>query len=67
MKLTKAQRIMLKIARDVGGTMRVFPDQWATASVLEARGLLAGNGQHFGRETTITDAGRRALAEREKQ
>lgn len=61
--LTKAQRVFLRIVSDLGGTAHVFPDQWSTASMLEARGLLAGNGKHIDRQTSITDAGRNALAE----
>lgn len=62
-KLTKAQRLMLQIAADFGGTARIFPDQFGVATGLEAMGLMAGNGKHFHRESTITPAGRKALAE----
>lgn len=52
---------MLELARDLGGTIRVFPDQFLTATILEARGYLAGNGKYFSRSATITPAGRAAL------
>lgn len=59
--LTKAQRVLLQIAISLGGTIRVFPDQFSTATALEARGLLVGNGQYLDRRATITPAGRAAL------
>lgn len=64
MKLTKAQTAMLQIAADLGGTIHVFIDQWSIATALEAAGYMTGNGRHFDRKSTITDAGRRALAGR---
>lgn len=64
MKLTKGQRVVLQVATDLGGAISVYPDQRSIVSVLEARGLMIGNGEPvFNRRSTITDAGRRALAE----
>ena len=60
-RITRAQRVLLQIAFDLGGKIRVFPDQRADASRLESLGLLTGNGKHFDREAVITDAGRAAL------
>jgi len=61
MKLTKAQKLMLTLARDLGGTIRVFPDQFSTATILEGVGYLVGNGKYFSRTATLTPAGRAAL------
>ena len=59
-KLTKAQRAFLRIAEAFGGECRVFQDQWTTASVLAARGLITVEGI-IQRTATLTPAGRAAL------
>ena len=61
-KLTKAQRVTLLVARDLGGTIHVYSDQSAIVTALESRGLMIGNGKiALERRSTITDAGRYAL------
>ena len=61
-KLTKAQIVTLTITRDLGGPIKVFPDQFGIVTGLEARGLMQGNGKIIGRMSSITEAGRVALS-----
>ena len=67
MKLTKAQRVTLRIATDFGGTIKVYPDQYSVVNMLKAHGLMIDNGMIIDRRASITDAGRRALAEAESK
>lgn len=61
-RLTRAARVTLQIAVDLGGSIHVYPDQRAIVTALEAQGLMIGNGQLvINRRSTITDAGRYAL------
>lgn len=60
-RLTKHQKVLLRLAIDLGGTINVFPDQRSDVSALENRGYMVGNGKHLDRQSTITPAGRRAL------
>lgn len=62
-RLTRAARVTLQIAVDLGGSIHVYPDQRAIVTNLEAHGLMIGNGKiAINRRSTITDAGRAALA-----
>lgn len=63
-RLTRPQRAALDIAIGLGGTIRVYPDQRAVITQLEAQGLMepAGGGW-IDRRSTITPAGRAALKE----
>ena len=61
MKLSKAQRVTLQIARDLGGSIKVYPDQFRVVSSLAALGLLEINDKYFHRRPSITPAGRAAL------
>ena len=62
MKLSKAQRVTLHIARDLGGSIKVYPDQFRVVSSLAALGLLEIiDGKYFNRRASITPAGRAAL------
>ena len=61
MKLTEAQRVTLQIARDLGGSIKVHPDQLRVVSSLADLGLLEINDKYFHRRASITPAGRAAL------
>jgi hypothetical protein len=40
--LTRAQRVLLQIASDLGGTISVFPDQRANVNAMIVRGFMIG-------------------------
>ena len=61
MKLSKAQRVTLQIARDLGGSIKVYPDQLRVVSSLAALGLLEINDKYFHRRASLTPAGRATL------
>ena len=66
MKLTKGQILILRLAEGFGGSIHVFSDQREVVDRLEANGLMIGDKKRMlDRRSTITDAGRRALAEAE--
>jgi hypothetical protein len=62
-KLTKARRMILKIAGSRDSSIYVFLDMKGDVTWLEANGLMKGNGRRIERKSTITEAGRAALQE----